>query len=302
MDRIKVVASLIASTVSGLLEILFFHPVDTTIKRLMVNTTSIKAKNWLATVSNLSVVIFNGESSHHYLKKIVSLFSGLGCATVYKVAQRVYKFSGQPLVKELISDKMGPAFDRQFRRYSKSIQHGLAGAIIGIGEVILIPLDALKILKQTSRKWAEKSILDILSIQRLNLYRGVSWTAARNLSGSCLLFGASAYTKDSIFCLQNHSDATVWQILASSTIGTLSCILMVSPLDVVKTRIQVKMNEKIKGREIAYSMLRKEGVGSFWKGSLPKIFICGPKLIFSLSATQYLSSTFEKSMRTVTHR
>jgi len=252
----------------------------------------------LDTLSNFDHVLFKANCKGIY-SKVVSLFSGVCCATCYKVAQRIYKFSGQPLVKDLISDKMGPAFDKQFKRYSKSMQHAIAGAIIGIGEVILLPLDALKILKQTNSRLAEKGIYEILCCERVNLYRGISWTAARNLSGSCILFGASSLTKDSIFCLREHSDATIGQILASSTIGTLSCILMVSPLDVVKTRLQVTLKEKnLKGREIASSMFRSEGIGSFWKGSIPKILISGPKLTFSLTATQYLSTILEKNFRT----
>jgi len=232
-------------------------------------------------------------------KKVASLFSGLGCAAFYKIAQRVYKFSGQPLVKDIIEHKMGNSIDRRFRKYSKSIQHALAGAIIGVGEVILLPLDALKILKQTNVSWAQKSITEIFRSQGLNLYSGLSWTAARNLSGSCLLFGASAYTKDSLFNLHDHSQASGWQILCSSTVGAVSCIIFVSPLDVIKTRLQIKMNEKkkLKGREIANIMLRTEGFGSFWKGTIPKLLVTGPKLIFSLSATQYLSVIFEKSLK-----
>jgi hypothetical protein len=271
--------------------------VDTTIKRLMVNTSPIRGQSWLSTVSNLSTVIFKADRHNHLLSKVVSLFSGVCCATCYKVAQRIYKFSGQPLVKDIIGDKMGHAFDRQFKRYSKSAQHATAGAIIGMGEVILLPLDAIKILKQTNSKIAEKRIYDILCCERMNLYRGINWAAARNLSGSCVLFGASALAKDHMFCLKDHRDASIGQLLASSTIGTLSCILMVSPLDVIKTRLQTSINQSLKGRDIAYMMLKTEGASSFWKGTIPKILISGPKLIFSLTAAQYLTCILEKSLR-----
>jgi len=90
------------------------------------------------------------------------LFSGITYAAFYKVATRVYKFSGQPIVKELINNKMGPAFDKRFRKHSKTMQHAAAGGLVGVGEVILLPLDTLKIIKQTNPVLAESPVSQLL--------------------------------------------------------------------------------------------------------------------------------------------
>lgn len=71
--------------------------------------------------------------------------------------------------------------------------HATAGSIIGIGEVVLLPLDALKIKMQTNaHQYAGKKVCQILYQEGFGLYRGASWTAARNAPGSFALFGGSA--------------------------------------------------------------------------------------------------------------
>lgn len=71
------------------------------------------------------------------------------------------------------------------------------GAALGVGEVMLIPLDVLKIKSQTNPgALAGRSLWDILAKERLgSLYAGTSWTIARNVPGSALLFGCSALVR-----------------------------------------------------------------------------------------------------------
>jgi hypothetical protein len=70
----------------------------------------------------------------------------------------------------------------------------LFNSLIGVGEVALLPLDILKIKKQTAPETLEGrgSILKIIWDQKLGLYRGGLWTAARNAPGSFALVRPSA--------------------------------------------------------------------------------------------------------------
>lgn len=59
------------------------------------------------------------------------------------------------------------------------------GSLIGIGEIVLLPLDVLKIKRQTNPDaFRGRGIFKIISDEGFGLYRGWGWTAARNAPGS----------------------------------------------------------------------------------------------------------------------
>ena len=88
----SVLASLLGSTVSGVFEIGLFHPLDTTAKRLMNNKTNVNFNNFKKTIL---------QKHHHkgWIRGLPSLYPGLGFATSYKVTQRIYKYTGQNVLK-----------------------------------------------------------------------------------------------------------------------------------------------------------------------------------------------------------
>lgn len=58
-------------------------------------------------------------------------------------------------------------------------------SIIGIGEIILLPLDVLKIKRQTNPEaFRGRGVARIVADEGMGLYRGAGWTAARNAPGS----------------------------------------------------------------------------------------------------------------------
>ncbi|ELU37652.1 carrier protein [Rhizoctonia solani AG-1 IA] len=172
-------ARVLGSGASGVAELLVFHPVDTIAKRLMSN----KAK---VSFSALSPIIFREYSNAPLLKKAVSLFPGLGYAAGYKVAQRIYKFGGQPYFNDLISSHYKQNFTNAFgEKNGKMLMHACAGSLTGIGEVVLLPLDVLKIKRQVNPEaFRGRGVFKIVSDEGFALYRGWGWTMARNAPGS----------------------------------------------------------------------------------------------------------------------
>lgn len=58
-------------------------------------------------------------------------------------------------------------------------------SLIGIGEIVLLPLDVLKIKRQTNPEaFRGRGVLKIVADEGFGLYRGWGWTAARNAPGS----------------------------------------------------------------------------------------------------------------------
>jgi hypothetical protein len=86
------------------------------------------------------------------------------------------------------------------------------------------------------------------------------------MPGSFALFGGSAVTKEWIFGLKDYSNATFFQNFCASIAGAVASITISAPLDVVKTRIQAARFDSTEGgRSIVKNMIRKEGLGAFFK-------------------------------------
>ncbi|KAH8593659.1 mitochondrial carrier domain-containing protein [Bisporella sp. PMI_857] len=283
-------ARLLGSGSAGIAELAVFHPVDTISKRLMSNEVKIKS------ASQLNSVIFRDSASAPIGKRFFSLFPGLGYAAGYKVSQRIYKYGGQPFARDFLAKHYGNQFDAAFgKKTGKAIMHSVAGSIIGIGEIVLLPLDVLKIKRQTNpAAFRGRGVLAIVRDEGMGLYRGAGWTAARNAPGSFALFGGSAFTKGYLFGLTDYNAATWFQNFIASIGGATASLVVSAPLDVIKTRIQNKNFENPEsGIKIIRSMVKNEGFTSFFKGLTPKLLMTGPKLVFSFWLAQTLIPAFD---------
>ncbi|RJE19252.1 Mitochondrial carrier protein [Aspergillus sclerotialis] len=282
-------ARLLGSGSAGIAELMVFHPVDTTAKRLMSNQSRISSFNIL------NQVVFKEYASASVARKFTSLFPGLGYAAGYKVLQRIYKYGGQPFARDYLAKNHGADFDNAFGKGTgKAVMHATAGSLIGIGEIILLPLDVLKIKRQTNPDaFRGRGLFKIISDEGMGLYRGAGWTAARNAPGSFALFGGSAFAKEYIYALKDYNSASWGQNFVASVCGASASLIVSAPLDVIKTRIQNRNFENPEsGFRILSNMVKNEGITSFFKGLTPKLLMTGPKLVFSFWLAQTLIPAF----------
>ncbi|BGP58689.1 hypothetical protein JCM8202_003609 [Rhodotorula sphaerocarpa] len=275
-------ARIVGSGTSGIAELMIFHPVDTVAKRLMSNKVSGKP---------LMEIVFREHANAKTGQKFLSLFPGLGYAAGYKVLQRVYKFGGQPYFNDFLGKNFKSTFTNTFgEKNGKAMMSATAGSLTGIGEIVLLPLDVLKIKRQTNPEaFRSRGFVQIVRDEGMGLYRGASWTAARNAPGSFALFGGSAFTKEYVFKLEDYRSATWYQNFIASIAGSVSSIAISQPLDVIKTRIQNQNFEsKVGGVTVIKELIKNEGFRAFFKGLTPKVLVVGPKLIFSFTLAQSL--------------
>lgn len=103
-----------------------------------------------------------------------------------QVLQRIYKYGGQPFARDYLAKHYSSEFDNAFgKKTGKAVMHATAGSLIGIGEIVLLPLDILKIKRQTNPEaFRGRGLLAIIKDEGMGLYRGAGWTAARNAPGS----------------------------------------------------------------------------------------------------------------------
>jgi Mitochondrial carrier protein len=109
------------------------------------------------------------------------------------------------------------------------------------------------------------------------------------------LFGGSAFAKEYIYKLSDYNKATWMQNFVASIAGASASLIVSAPLDVIKTRIQNRNFENPEsGFRIVSSMMKNEGLTSFFKGLTPKLLMTGPKLVFSFWLAQTLIPAFGK--------
>jgi len=276
-------ARYLASGAAGGLELCLFYPVDTIAKRLMNSKNAVSSSNWQR-------LILQDSAASDAVGKFRSLFPGLSFGAAYKVTQRGFVWGGQPFVKEFIQNRC-----KLHEKTGKSFCDGLAGSLMGVAEVALLPLNALKTKAQTNPEYRSQGLGHVFREQGMvKLYSGWQWTIARNVPGSFALFGANAFVKEHIFGLTNHRDATFVQTTIASSVGCACSVLVACPFDVVKTRIQSGTFGTDSGMQIVKNIVHQEGPQAFFKGALPKVFTVGPKLAFSFTIAQCLMARFEK--------
>ncbi|KAJ3487057.1 hypothetical protein NLI96_g3803 [Meripilus lineatus] len=281
-------ARILGSGTSGVAELLVFHPVDTIAKRLMSNKAKVSS-------SSLSTIIFREHAAAPLAKRLLSLFPGLGYAAGYKVTQRIYKYGGQPFFNDVLSKHYKTQFSNTFgERKGKLMMQATAGSLTGIGEVVLLPLDVLKIKRQVNPEaFRGRGVIRIFMEEGTALYRGWGWTMARNAPGSFALFGGSAVAKDYLFGITDYSKATWGQNFVASVAGAVASISVAAPLDTIKTRIQnANFESKVSGMTVVKDLLKNEGPMALFKGLTPKILVVGPKLVFSYTLAQSLIPMF----------
>lgn len=302
-----------AATLAGLCEVLIFHPFDTTAKRLMsYHHRVVDPASFRATMANLEQVVFATLKAEYrdpvtgamrsipWTARVQHLYPGSSYAVAYKVLQRTLKFAGQPYMRDYLHVHHSSLFFRRDTATGEYIRGGrgalmleaTAGCLVGASEVILLPFDRMKVLNQTNRAAVEsQGLLSVIRTAGISkLYAGALTTMVRNTTGSFLLFGGTAFTKEYVFHLEKYSDATFLQNIVASTVGGCIGVFCTSPMDVIKTRIQSQnLSEKMSGWRVLRTTVQREGVSAFFKGITPKIATAAPRLVFSYTMTQYFT-------------
>lgn len=294
-------ARIIGSAVAGVSELALFHPVDTVAKRLMATEAQlITISSPSQTLVNLNGAIFRNAALEGPLAKVASLFPGVGFGAAYKILQRVYKFGGQPVVLDRMTRLYGAEFDERFgHKTGRTLLSATSGSLIGIGEVVLLPLDALKVKAQTAPEQLKgRGVVDIFRSEGFALYRGAGLTVMRNAPGSFALFGGNTAAKTFMGVGEAGQRATWTQDAVASCVGATASITVAQPLDVIKTRVQGRpFDSPESGATIFKRLIKNEGVGALFKGLTPKLLVVGPKLVFSFTIAQHMIGYFEQALK-----
>ena len=159
-----------------------------------------------------------------------------------------------------------------FSQSDKTLLAGGAGMLVGAGEIILLPLDILKVKLQTGIKdpAAQKTFMDVWRTE--NPYKGVTVTALRNMKGSFSFFAVREELKKDKYRENYHITAGM-----ANAAATAASISIAVPYDVIKTRMQAD-SRALKPREVLADTIKNEGFSALTKGGFAKLATQGPKL------------------------
>uniref|UniRef100_A0A3Q3BAQ7 Solute carrier family 25 member 12 n=1 Tax=Kryptolebias marmoratus TaxID=37003 RepID=A0A3Q3BAQ7_KRYMA len=175
----------------------------------------------------------------------------------------------------------------------------LAGGCAGASQVIFTnPLEIVKIRLQVAGEITTGPRVSALNVVRdlgfLGLYKGAKACFLRDIPFSAIYFPVYAHTKGKLADDEGRLGAL--QLLTAGAIAGVPAASLVTPADVIKTRLQVAA----RAGQTTYSgvidcfrkILREEGFRAFWKGAGARVFRSSPQFGVTLVTYELLQRFF----------
>ncbi|KHN87299.1 putative calcium-binding mitochondrial carrier K02F3.2 [Toxocara canis] len=175
----------------------------------------------------------------------------------------------------------------------------LAGGCGGASQVIFTnPLEIVKIRLQVAGEVKNGPRVGVLSVLRdlglLGLYKGAKACFLRDIPFSAIYFPVYANTKLATADSDGHNGPG--SLFASAFIAGVPAAALVTPADVIKTRLQVAARA---GQttydgllDCARKVMREEGPRAFWKGTAARVCRSSPQFAVTLFAYELLQRIF----------
>ncbi|XP_006003033.1 calcium-binding mitochondrial carrier protein Aralar1 isoform X2 [Latimeria chalumnae] len=171
----------------------------------------------------------------------------------------------------------------------------LAGGCAGGSQVIFTnPLEIVKIRLQVAGEITTGPRVSALNVVRdlgfFGLYKGAKACFLRDIPFSAIYFPVYAHTKHLV--ADEHGHTSALQLLFAGAIAGVPAASLVTPADVIKTRLQVAA----RAGQTTYSgvidcfrkILKEEGPRAFWKGAVARVFRSSPQFGVTLVTYELL--------------
>ncbi|XP_041117811.1 calcium-binding mitochondrial carrier protein Aralar1 isoform X1 [Polyodon spathula] len=171
----------------------------------------------------------------------------------------------------------------------------MAGGCAGGSQVIFTnPLEIVKIRLQVAGEITTGPRVSALSVVRdlgfFGLYKGAKACFLRDIPFSAIYFPVYAHTKTQL--TDEHGQLGALQLLTAGAIAGVPAASLVTPADVIKTRLQVAA----RAGQTTYSgvidcfrkILQEEGFRALWKGAGARVFRSSPQFGVTLVTYELL--------------
>jgi solute carrier family 25 aspartate/glutamate transporter 12/13 len=252
------------------------------------------------------------KNSWDCFKKIITkegakgLYSGLGAQLVGVAPEKAIKLTVNDIVRKIGTDE-----DTGVITMNWEIAAGMSA---GACQVIFTnPLEIVKIRLQMQGGGSKVTAPGDIPKKHLNasqiikqlglkgLYKGASACLLRDVPFSAIYFPTYANLKKTLFNFDPYDSTkqqklSSWQLLVSGALAGAPAAFFTTPADVIKTRLQVESKRgETKYNGIVHAgrmILKEEGFGAFFKGSLARVFRSSPQFGFTLASYEVLQNLF----------
>ncbi|XP_075971320.1 calcium-binding mitochondrial carrier protein aralar1 isoform X2 [Anticarsia gemmatalis] len=221
---------------------------------------------------------------------VFGLYRGLVPQLIGVAPEKAIKLTVNDLVRDKMSDKNG-----NISLYAEI----LAGACAGGSQVVFTnPLEIVKIRLQVAGEIAGGTKVRAWSVVKdlglFGLYKGAKACLLRDVPFSAIYFPAYAHVKAK-FADENGYNHPL-TLLAAGAIAGIPAASLVTPADVIKTRLQVVARSGQTTYNGVIDATRKiyaeEGARAFWKGALARVFRSSPQFGVTLVTYEILQRLF----------
>ncbi|VDM54907.1 unnamed protein product, partial [Angiostrongylus costaricensis] len=300
--------------IAGIVGVTCVFPIDLVKTRLQNQPILRNGEAQYKGIVDCAVQTWRSGGTSLFLKSCYEFLNGIACLQTWVRAL----YSGSAVNIILITpEKAIKLVANDFFRHnlavpgekSLSLWRGMiAGGLAGMFQIIVTtPMELLKIQMQDQgrttvpgqKKMTALELTTKLFKERgiAGLYKGLGPTFARDVTFSVIYFPMFAYL-DSLGPRKNDGsgNAVFWtSFFAGLTSGALSSFA-VTPLDVIKTRIQTinKGANEVRYKNVvdAFTILELEGSRALFKGAACRMMVMAP--LFGIAQTVYYIGVAEK--------
>ncbi|XP_044726555.1 calcium-binding mitochondrial carrier protein Aralar1 isoform X2 [Chrysoperla carnea] len=236
------------------------------------------------------------RNSFDCFKKVIrhegffGLYRGLLPQLMGVAPEKAIKLTVNDLVRDKFMNKNG---------YLPMYAEVLAGACAGASQVVFTnPLEIVKIRLQVAGEIAGGSKVSALGVVKdlglFGLYKGARACFMRDVPFSAIYFPMYAHTKAAL-ADENGYNHPLTLLLAGAIAGVPAASL-VTPADVIKTRLQVVARQgqtTYNGLvDCAQKIYKEEGPRAFWKGTVARVLRSSPQFGVTLLTYEVLQRLF----------
>ncbi|XP_026321987.1 calcium-binding mitochondrial carrier protein Aralar1 isoform X2 [Hyposmocoma kahamanoa] len=221
---------------------------------------------------------------------VFGLYRGLMPQLIGVAPEKAIKLTVNDFVRDKFMDKKG-----NIPLYAEVLAGGAAG---GCQVIFTNPLEIVKIRLQVAGEIAGGSKVRAWSVMKdlgiFGLYKGARACLLRDMPFSAIYFPAYAHVKARMADESGYNHPLT--LLASGAIAGVPAASLVTPADVIKTRLQVvartgqtTYNGVIDATRKIYA---EEGARAFWKGATARVFRSSPQFGVTLVTYEILQRLF----------
>jgi len=222
---------------------------------------------------------------------VTGLYRGLVPQLMGVAPEKAIKLTVNDLVRDQIRDKKSG--------HIHPVGEIIAGGCAGASQVMFTnPLEIVKIRLQVAGEIASGERISAINVVRdlgfFGLYKGARACLLRDIPFSAIYFPAYAHLKPKFADDTGYNSPL--SLLVAGAIAGMPAASLVTPADVIKTRLQVVAREGQTSYNGLLDATRKiyaeEGFRAFWKGAVARMCRSSPQFGVTLVTYELLQRTF----------